>query len=162
MIPQPIDRVPLFLRFSEDERELVLPRLCRRQAPTNEIIFTTGRPSDALFVITNGWVKLEDTSSSKTNTPANLGAGSLLGEVDTLMGRPYTTTARSAANTQLLALSRNDIEDLITQNPSIGLKFSATLGIRSPFLETYLVQQRLRNIELLSGLSEDDLRAIAK
>ncbi|MBI3536826.1 MAG: cyclic nucleotide-binding domain-containing protein, partial [Chloroflexi bacterium] len=162
MIPQPIDQVPLFQRLSEEERELVLPRLRRRQAPPNEIIFSAGRASDAFFIITAGWVKLEDTATGKATTLANLGAGSLLGEVDTLLGRAYTTTARSAANTQLLSLTRNDIEDLITQNPSIGLKFSAALGIRSPFLETYLVQQRLRNIELLSGLSEDDLRAIAK
>ncbi|MBI3913245.1 MAG: cyclic nucleotide-binding domain-containing protein [Chloroflexi bacterium] len=162
MIPQPIDQVPLFLRLSEEERELVLPRLRRRQVSTNEIIFSVGRPSDALFVITNGWVKLEETAAGKSNTLANLGAGSLLGEVDTLLARPYSTTARSAANTQLLSLSRTDIEDLISQNPGIGLKFSATLGMRTPFLESYLVQQRLRNIELLSGLSEDDLRAIAK
>ncbi len=162
MIPQPIDQVPLFLRLSEEERELVLPRLRRRQAPPNETIFSAGHSSDALFVITSGWVKLEGTEGGRSSTLANLGAGSLIGEIDTLLGRPYTTTARSAANTQLLTLARTDIEDLITQNPGIGLKFSATLGIRTPFLETYLVQQRLRNVELLSGLSEDDLRAIAR
>ncbi len=162
MIPQPIEQVPLFVRLSEEERELVLPRLRRRQSPPNEIIFTAGKPGEALFVITSGWVKLEETRDGKITTLANLGAGSLLGEVDTLLDRPYTITARAGANTQLLALARNDIQELIAQNPGIGLKFSATLGMRTPFLESYLVQQRLRTIELLSGLSEDDLRAIAQ
>lgn len=162
MIPQPIDQVPLFLRLSQEERELVTTRLRRRQAAAGEIVFSAGRPSDTLFVVASGWVKLEDVTSDRTVTLANLGAGSLLGEVDTLLGRPYSTSARSAAHTQLLTLSRPDLEDLISQHPSIGLKFSAALGMRVAFLEQYLVQQRLRNIELLSALSEDDLRAIAR
>jgi CRP-like cAMP-binding protein len=57
---------------------------------------------------------------------------------------------------------RADLEELIHEHPSIGLKFSASLGLRIPFLEQYLIQQRLRNIELLSALSDDDLRAIAQ
>ncbi len=162
MIPQPIEQVPLFSRLSSEERELVTARLRRRQAASGEAIFSAGQPSDALYVITAGWVKLEEASSGRAATLANLGAGSLLGEVDTLMARPYTTTGRAAANTQLLALSRADLQDLISQHPSIGLKFSSTLGVRIAFLEEYLVQQRLRNISLLSSLSEDDLRAIAQ
>ncbi len=162
MIPQPIDQVPLFQRLDQDERELVIARLRRRQVTAGEVIFNAGRPSDAFFVVVAGWVKLEDAASERTTTLANLGAGSLLGEVDTLLGRPYSTSARAAANTQLLALSRGDVEDLISQHPGIGLKFSATLGMRTAFLEKYLVQQRLRNIDLLSSLSEEDLRAIAQ
>lgn len=162
MIPQPIDQVPLFLRLSEEERQLVTARLHRRQVAAGQVIFTTGHPSDALFVITSGWVKLENDSNARAATLANLGAGSLMGEMDTLLGKPYSTTARAAANTQLLALSRTDVQDLISEHPSIGLKFSATLGTRVAFLEQYLSQQRLRNIPLLSALSEDDLRAVAE
>ncbi len=162
MIPQPIDQVPLFLRLSEEERQLVTARLRRRQVAAGQVVFTAGHPSDALYVITSGWVKLEQESNARAATLANLGASSLLGEMDTLLGNPYSTTARAAANTQLLALSRTDVQDLISQHPGIGLKFSATLGTRVAFLEQYLTQQRLRNISLLSGLSEDDLRAVAE
>ncbi len=126
------------------------------------MVFSSGRPSDAMYVIASGWVRLEETTSGGTLTLANLGAGSLLGEVDTLLGRPYSTSARAAANTQLLMLSSSDIQDLIGQYPSIGLKFSASLGMHIAYLEQYLVQQRLRNIELLSALSEGDLTAIAQ
>lgn len=162
MIPQPIDQVPLFVRLSEEERELVTARLHRRQAASGELIFTKGRPSDALFVITSGWIKLEEGSPARPIALANLGAGSLAGEIDTLLGRPYTTSARAAATTQLLVLSRTDLDEIISEQPSIGLKFSATLGMRIAFLEQYLIQHRLRNIDLLSSLAEDDLRAIAQ
>jgi CRP-like cAMP-binding protein len=152
----------LFLRLSEEERGAVIARLRRRQAAPGELIFTEGHPSNAMFVVTAGLVKLESGPGDHAITLANLGAGSLLGEVDTLLSRPYSASARSAANTQLLSLSRTDLEDLISQHPNIGLKFSAGLGLRVAFLEQHLVQHRLRSIELLSALSEEDLCAIAR
>ena len=160
MIPQPIDQVPLFQRLTDEERQIVIARLRRRQVTTGELIFAEGHPSDAMFVVNSGLVKLE--SGYKTTTLANLGAGNLVGEVDCLLNRPYSASAHAAAATQLLTLSRADIEDIIGEHPSIGLKFGANLGIRIPFLQQYLVQHRLRGIELLSALSEDDLRAVAE
>ncbi len=162
MIPQPIDTIPLFQRLSEEERQLVTAHLKRRQAAPGELIISEGQPGETLFIITAGWVKLE--GGDQKITLANLGAGSLLGEADMLQGRPYSMTARAAgtANTQLLTLARPDLEDLVNERPSIGLKFSASVGVRIVFLEEYLVQQRLRNIELLSALAEADLRAIAR
>lgn len=162
MIPQPIDTVPLFQRLTEEERQLVTARLKRRQVENNQVVFSEGQTANTLFVITAGWVKLESGSAANSITMANLGAGSLVGEVDMLQSRPYSMTARSAASTQLLTLSRADLEDLVNERPSIGLKFSASIGLRIPFLEKYLVQQRLRHIELLSALSESDLQAIAR
>jgi CRP-like cAMP-binding protein len=143
---------------------MVTARLRRRQAAPDEIILIEGQPSDTLFIITAGWVKLEGGNVDRAVTLANLGVGSLLGESDLLFNRPYAMTARAAGttSTQLLTLARTDLEELIHERPSIGLKFSAGLGLRIPFLEQYLTQQRLRNIELLSALSDDDLRAIAQ
>ncbi len=162
MIPQPIDTVPLFQKLSEEERQIVTARLRQRQAAAGELIVAAGQPSETLYLITAGWVKIEGGSTEQAVTLANLGAGSLIGETDVLLGRPYSVTARAAANTSLLSLSRNDLEDLMLAHPSIGLKFGASLGVRVPYLEKYLVQQRLRNIELLSALAEEDLRAIAE
>jgi len=164
VIPQPIDTVPLFQRLTAEERQMVTAYLRRRQAAPGEAIITEGQASDTLYIITTGWVKLEGGHIDQAVTLANLGAGSLLGESDLLLNRPYSMTARAtgATPTQLLTLTRGDLEELIRKRPSIGLKFGASLGLRIPFLEQYLVQQRLRNIELLSALSDGDLRAVAQ
>lgn len=164
MIPQPIDTIPLFQRLTEEERQLVTTRLKRRQVTPNELIVSEGQTANTMFIITSGWVKLESGMANQTITLANLGAGSLIGEVDMLQRRSYSMTARAAgsSDTQLLTLSRTDLEDLINERPSIGLKFSANMGMRIAFLENYLVQQRLRHIDLLSALSEANLRAIAQ
>ncbi len=114
-----------------------------------------------MYVITSGRVKLEGGKVERTITLANLGAGSLLGEEDLLLDRPYSASSRAATTTQLYVLSRADLEDLIGEHPSIGLKFSAALGLRISFLEQYLVHQRLRNTALLSALATSDLSAIS-
>lgn len=162
MIPQPIDQVPLFLRLSDEERELVSSRLRHLEFKSNDVIFGANKPADMLAVIAQGWVKLESESPQGRSSLANLGAGSVIGEVDLLLNRPYSTTARAATATTIHALSRQDLQDLILECPTIGLKFSYSLGTRVAYLDEYLVTQRLSTLALLSALADDDTRAIAR
>lgn len=162
MIPQPLDQVPLFARLSEDERELISSRLRHLEYNTNTIIFSANRPAELFAVIVQGWVKLEGETPQGPIALANLGAGSVVGEVDMLLNRPYSTSARAATTCSLLALHRNDLHDLILQYPSIGLKFSAALGARVAHLDEYLVTQRLSSNPLLTSLSDSESRALAR
>ncbi|MGB8646692.1 MAG: cyclic nucleotide-binding domain-containing protein [Anaerolineae bacterium] len=161
MIPQPIDQVPLFLRLSEEERELLSSRLRHLEFNTNDVILTAGKPAEMMAVIAQGWVKLSSDSPQGHVALANLGAGSVIGEVDLLLNQPYSTTARAASATNLLVLYHQDLQEVILQRPTIGLSFSASLGARVAYLDEYLVTQRLLTIPLLSALSEDELRALA-
>lgn len=161
MIPQPLDQVPLFARLSEDERELLSSRLRHQEYNTNTLIFSANKPAELLAVIIQGWVKLESDTPQGPIALANLGAGSLIGEVDLLLNRPFSTSARAATTCSLLVLSRNDLHDLILQYPSIGLKFSAALGTRAAYLDEYLVTHRLSTNPMLSALSDSEARALA-
>lgn len=161
MIPQPLDQVPLFARLSEDERELLSSRLRHQEYNTNTLIFSANKPAELMAVIVQGWVKLESITPQGPIALANLGAGSLIGETDLLLNRPYSTAARVATTCVLLVLSRNDLHDLILQNPAIGLKFSAALGTRVAHLDEYLVTQRLSTNPMLSALSDSEARALA-
>ncbi len=161
MIPQPIDQVPLFLRLSDDERELISSRLHHLEFNTNDIIFNANKAPEMLGVIVQGWVKLESESPQGRIALANLGAGSVIGEVDVLLNRPHSTTARAASATIIHALYRQDLQDLILECPTIGLKFSHGLGTRVAYLDEYLVTQRLSASALLGALGEEELRAIA-
>lgn len=162
MIPQPLDQVPLFARLSEDERELIHSRLRHLEYNTNTVIFSANRPAELFAVIIQGWVKLEGDTPQGPIALANLGAGSVIGEVDMLLNRPYSTSARAATTCSLLALHRNDLHDLILQYPAIGLKFSAALGTRVAHLDEYLVTQRLSSNPLLTSLSDSEARALAR
>jgi CRP-like cAMP-binding protein len=162
VIPQPIDQVPLFLRLSDEERELVSSRLRHLEFNNNDIIFGANKPAEMFAAIVQGWVKLESESPQGRVALANLGAGNVIGEVDLLLNRPYSTTARAATATSIQALFRQDLQDLILECPTIGLKFSYSLGARVAYLDEYLVTQRLSTLPLLSGLAEDEMRAMAR
>ena len=161
MIPQPLEQVPLFAHLDQEERELLSSRLRHLEYNTHAVIFTANRPADLLAVIVQGWVKLEGDTAQGPIALANLGAGSLVGEVDVLLNRPYSTSARAATTCSLLALSRGDLQDLILQYPSIGLKFSQALATRVAYLDDYLVTHRLSTHPLLTALSESEARALA-
>lgn len=161
MIPQPLDQVPLFARLSEDERELLSSRLRHQEYNTNTLIFSAGKPAELMAVVIQGWIKLESDTPQGPIALANLGAGSLLGEVDLLLNRPFSTSARAATTCSLLVLSRNDLHDLLLQAPSIGLKFSAALGTRVAHLDEYLVTHRLSTNSMLSSLSDSEAHALA-
>ncbi|OQY83092.1 MAG: hypothetical protein B6D41_17470 [Chloroflexi bacterium UTCFX4] len=161
MIPQPLDQVPLFARLSEDERELLSSRLRHQEYNTNTLIFAASKPAEFMAVIIQGWIKLESDTPQGPIALANLGAGSLLGEVDLLLNRPFSTSARAATTCSLLVLTRNDLHDLFLQYPSIGLKFSAALGTRVAYLGDYLVTQRLSTNPMLSALTDSEAHALA-
>jgi CRP-like cAMP-binding protein len=162
VIPQPIDQVPLFLRLSDDERELISSRLRHLEFNTNDVIFAANKPAEMLGVIVQGWIKLESESPQGRIALANLGAGSVIGEVDLMLNRAYSTTARAASATSIHALYRQDLQDLILECPTIGLKFSYGLGTRVAYLDEYLVTQRLGATPLLSAIAEEEMRAIAR
>jgi CRP-like cAMP-binding protein len=162
VIPQPIDQVPLFLRLSDEERELISSRLRHLEFNSNDVVFSANKPPEMLGAIVQGWVKLESESPQGRIALANLGAGSVIGEVDLLLNRPYSTTARAASATSIHALYKQDLQDLILECPTIGLKFSYGLGTRVAYLDEYLVTQRLGAVPLLSALAEEEMRAIAR
>lgn len=161
MIPQPIDQVPLFLRLTEQEREQLTSQLRHHTHNANDLIFAAGKPSEMLCVIVSGWVKLENETPNGPILLANLGAGNILGEVDCLLKRPYSANARAGSAVDLLTLARSDLEGLILEHPTIGIKFSAALGTRIAYLDDYLITQRLAMHPFFSGLVETDLRALA-
>jgi CRP-like cAMP-binding protein len=62
----------------------------------------------------------------------------------------------------LWALGKEDLTELITQDPQIGLKLSVAFGSRLALFDQYLVEQRLEQLPLLSDLEEGSLMAIAR
>ncbi len=161
MIPQPIDQVPLFIRLAEDERELLSSRLRHVEYNTNDVIFAAGKPAEMMALVAQGWVKLSTESTHGRMALANLGAGSVIGDMDLLLNLPYSATARAASATSLLVLYRQDLQELILERPTIGLSFSASIGARVAYLDEYLVTQRLLTVPLLSALADKELRALA-
>jgi CRP-like cAMP-binding protein len=148
----------LFADLSEEEQEKVSEKMRLIRYREGQTIFEKGATSDVLYLVKSGWVKIITTESTVL---ASMGPGSLLGEADTFMGRPRSTGALAATNVSLWALSDQNLEKLIAEEPKIGVKLSLAFGCRITQLNCYLVEESLRGITAFADLSEGELLAVA-
>jgi CRP-like cAMP-binding protein len=125
-----------------------------------ELLFIEGSPSEMLYLIESGSVRL--TVQATGGDVAHLRTGDLVGDIDTLVGRPRTTTARAASEVRTWGLSSSDLIEVISADPRLGLKLSFALGERVQATEGYLVSERLSKVPLFASLSPEELVAVAK
>jgi CRP-like cAMP-binding protein len=148
----------LFADLSEEEQKKVSDKMRLVRYREGQTIFEKGDTSDVLYLVKSGWVKI---ITGESTVLASMGPGSLLGEADLFMGRPRSTGALAATNVSLWALSDQDLEKLIAEEPKIGVKLSLAFGSRIAQLNYYLVEKSLRGITAFSDLSEEELLTIA-
>jgi CRP-like cAMP-binding protein len=154
-----IKNTPLFADLTEEEQRAIGKRLRSEDYQPNESIFIKGGESSALYLVKEGWVKL--SADDKGPVVANLGPGSLLGETDFFLGRPYALTARATGNAVLLALDNNALANLIAERPEIGLHLGLAFGAGIAQYQKRLAQQ-LADIPLLENLSDRERSLLAQ
>jgi CRP-like cAMP-binding protein len=126
---------------------------------SGEGLFRKGDASSALYLIKSGWVRLLADGGAAL---ASQGPGSLVGETDLFLDRPRSFGVTTATDVELWALSRDDLVDLIAENPQMGIKLTLAFGSRLALFDRYLVEQRLQPLAFFSGLGDDSLAAIAQ
>ncbi|GIK43318.1 MAG: hypothetical protein BroJett011_71510 [Chloroflexota bacterium] len=154
-----IKNTPLFAELTEEEQRALSKRMRLEDYQPNESIFIKDGDSNALYLINEGWVKL--SANDKGPVVANLGPGSLLGETDFFLGRPYALTARATGNVVVWALDNNALANLIAERSEIGLHLGLAFGTGIVQYQQRLTAQ-LNDIPLLESLSERERGLIAR
>jgi CRP-like cAMP-binding protein len=153
---------PLFSALAEEERLSISAEMETRVFHTGQKITIEGAPSDAMYVVDSGWVTIFSEQGGRKVILANLGPGSILGEVDLLQDRPYSTTAEAASEVKVWSLRKSALKEVITREPSIGVKLSLASGSKVPQVTEYLAEQRLPGIPFFAELSSDALTGLAQ
>lgn len=156
-----IGSISLFAGLSEEERHHLAARMQRKDYGEGEVIFEARKPSDGLYIVEAGSVALVRRVATGTTVLAGLGVGELLGGEALLLGRPHFVTAEAATDVTVHFLAKADLEALLEEHPSIGLKLTLALGARVVHLDEYLVKERLKGIPLLVTSPEEALKGIA-
>lgn len=149
-----MENIPLFSVLTEEQRAAVADRMILETRRAGDIVYQQGRPATALYLIKSGWARLV---TDQLVVLANLSTGSLLGDADTILGRNYSTSAEAATDLTLWVLSANDLKAIITDQPEIGRALKRALGVS----EDQTLERHLRRMELLAGLSSEQLREVA-
>ncbi|MCO6452740.1 MAG: cyclic nucleotide-binding domain-containing protein [Caldilineales bacterium] len=152
-----LKRASLFADLTDEERASVAERLHLQHFAASEVIISEDSASEALFLVEHGGVRL----NYGPVTLATLGAGAVFGESDVFLGRRRSVSAVATGETDVWALSRRDLEQIVHDNPGIGVKLSISFGSRLVQIQRYLVDERLRSASGFEALTPDDLEQIA-
>lgn len=109
-------RVPLFNQISLLDRLTLAAQLQPRQYPRDTVVTQQGDPGDALYVIESGQIVVEQDGQSI----AVLDSGDFLGEVALICNQPHSATARTITPANILALSAESFQGLLSQHPELG------------------------------------------
>jgi len=154
-----VGNAPFFSALSEEDQGRVSQRMHLEHRRNGESLFHKGQDSTALYLIKAGWVRLVANGGTAF---ASQGPGSLVGETDLFLDQPRSIGATLASDAELWVLSKEDLIDLIVENPRIGLKLTAAFGSRIALFDRYLVEDRLASLPFLAGVGEETLLAVAR
>lgn len=141
--------VSFFSDVSKSALKHLLEQMTVHEFPFHEVVFRSGDPGDAMYVILKGGVKVHE----KTHIYTNLSAGDCFGEYalidDELRSASITTLEPSV----LLRLERNNFLELIGDDVSFAKGILSVLIKRHRELD--LIQERLtvskRDLELANS-----------
>ncbi|MBN2575212.1 MAG: cyclic nucleotide-binding domain-containing protein [Deltaproteobacteria bacterium] len=141
-----LPKTPFFSVLTPELFRMAVERVRLIQLAAGEILFAKGDAGDALFVVAWGEIAI-----LVPQEVARLSEGDFFGEIALLADRPRTATARATVDTQVLALDRPLLNDLITASPDllkVLLRFlrerlMATLAETSPIFAPFTALERI-------------------
>lgn len=121
----------IFSDFSEDELEAAVRLFHKKTYKKGVVIFHEGQPGVAFYLITSGRIKIFKLSEDGRELIFGIfGDGAIFGDVPVFDGGVYPAGAATLVDTEVVYMSREDFERLITEYPRISLKVVRVLGKR--------------------------------
>jgi CRP/FNR family cyclic AMP-dependent transcriptional regulator len=126
-----LQEAPLFSLLDDSERQTLADIIDIVHFDKGATIFSFGDVGDTLYIVRDGTVQVfvENYEGTKIilgeNTP-----GDIFGEISLLDGGPRTATAVATEDSELFALERQDLLDLITKHPHAAMDLLTVVGRR--------------------------------
>jgi CRP/FNR family transcriptional regulator len=121
--------------------------LIERTYDKDEIVFLEGEPSQGLYIVREGMVKVYKLSSEgREQILAFSGAGRSFNEVAVFDGGPNPANVSASEPTTVWVVPRTEIINLIEQNPQVALAIIQNLGTRLRHLVGLVEDLSLRQV----------------
>lgn len=120
----------IFESFNAMEMARLMGIVEELELPRHHLIFAPGVPSESIYFIEAGRVRLTRLSpDGRTVILALLGAGDMIGEAAWESGE-HDSYGETLEETRLYQLSRESFYNLVRQNPEFGLRLIQVIGFR--------------------------------
>lgn len=122
---------PFFAGFEPDALEKIAAACRPRHLASREILFLKGDPSDGLYAIRRGLIRIGTTDNLGQQMTMNvLGGGDVFGEIALLDGQSRTADAVAMDETDMFFLPRREFLSLLAREPSIAQQVIGLLCAR--------------------------------
>lgn len=139
-----LQRIPLFYDLPENQLKEIATLVLERSYTKGRIIFMEGEPGEALFLLKSGLIKLtKRLEDGREHILHFVNPGEVFAEVVLFEGGNYPATAEVQEDAVVGVLRNQDIEKLISHNPSMAVRM---LRIMSRRLRT--AQEKVMNLAL--------------
>ncbi len=137
-----MENIPLFNGMSEQERNVISSIITEKSVPQNATIFMENMPSEAVYIILEGMVKVTRMiEEGEERTLSILHDGEFIGEMALVDRGPRMTTARALKPTRLLLIKNADFQNLFALEPKTCMKLIKAI------IEIF--SKRLRNADFI-------------
>ncbi len=107
--------------LDDDDRAYLAQRSTKRKIGKGQIVFSEGDPSDSLFVLLSGRMKVVTYSSDGAEFIVNkVVPGETIGEIGMLSEGPRSATVQATAPSVVITLAGSVVVDLIGQRPAVA------------------------------------------
>jgi CRP/FNR family cyclic AMP-dependent transcriptional regulator len=138
--------VDIFEPLSSEEIEQLNGQLPDVHLKPGEIFYSPEDPSERLFVLWKGRVRVYKTSEGREFTLAVVEAGTLFGEMALTAQRLQEAYAQAMEKSEVSVIRHEDLDRLILEKPEVGLRIVHLLSERLRRYETRLEDITLKDI----------------
>lgn len=129
-----LKQIPIFKPLSANALRDVLSMLRIERFDDGETIISRGQPGKALFIVYRGEVRVMGANEKgKTSVVRVLRERQCFGEMSLLTGAPTNATVVAKGEVSLLAMGRNEFQQLLARNPVLASLFTRLLAERLTF-----------------------------
>ena len=119
----------LFGGFERQDVQAFLDATEVRCVPKDHVFLRMGNPNSALFVVRSGSVSVERIGVEKDVHLATIGPGETFGEMSLLEGGVASATVRAAEPTEVLELSSERLNELLSDQPELAAKLWRNIAL---------------------------------
>jgi CRP-like cAMP-binding protein len=118
----------LIAYLSDEELERLYDVTVPVVAEPGDVIFYKGAPSKSLVIVEEGEVEAFEEADGRAVVLGSAGAGSVMGELGFLDGRPRSNHVRASAACRLRKLTRDQLLQLADEDPLLFAKLVISLA----------------------------------
>ena len=100
--------------------------------PAGSVVFEKGSPSEALYVVLSGQVRILDIEDGKEKEVSLLGSGESFGELSLLLRTTHTKRAEAVEDSELMVIPEESFQELLDSNEALNARFRRRVEERVP------------------------------